>query len=246
VLLETFVGPAPAGYTADHINRVKADNSITNLRWATRAEQQANRGEHASHAKRSNARVVVATDVKTGVQYTFSGARSANLVFPGASNCLAGNANRSTSKLDSSVRCTFSYATDQLYAFDDDNDDEEWCTVHVKPEYEVSSFGRVRRAKDYVLIHDANEPTRRYHKNVVGYYEMSIVGGFHQLHRIVATAFHGPPPSIDHICHHRDGTRDNNDASNLQWLTPAEHAKSHAEMNLSSNSFPHIYSTSAA
>jgi hypothetical protein len=231
VMLEAFVGPPTLRQTADHINRVKTDNRIENLRWATRVEQQANRGPHKSHAVRSNARAVVAIDIKTGEQYFFTGHNACTAVFPGAGNCLAGNANTSISKLDPSIRCAFAYVDPQLYALDDDYEDgEEECEMATKPMYELSSLGRVRRTADHVLIHDPNEPRRRYHKSVVGYYEMSTVGAFYLLHRVVCATFHGPPPSDKHHCHHIDGSHDNNAAENLQWLTPAEHAQAHAQM----------------
>lgn len=39
-----FYGPAPsADHTVDHIDRCKTNNTIDNLRWATKAEQMANR-----------------------------------------------------------------------------------------------------------------------------------------------------------------------------------------------------------
>lgn len=39
--------PGP-GYTVDHINRVKLDCQYSNLRWATRSQQQANQKKHVS------------------------------------------------------------------------------------------------------------------------------------------------------------------------------------------------------
>ncbi len=68
-------------------------------------------------------------------------------------------------------------------------------------------------------------------KGEPGYYCLSMAGvGFTQLHRIVATAFHGPPPSAAHQCHHIDGTRENNEAANLMWVTQQEHSQIHAAM----------------
>ena len=45
------------------------------------------------------------------------------------------------------------------------------------------------------------------------------------LHRLVAYAFHGNPPSAKHVCHHKDGNPRNNSASNLQWVTQAENMR---------------------
>jgi hypothetical protein len=47
------------------------------------------------------------------------------------------------------------------------------------------------------------------------------------LHRLVAHAFHGPPPSSKHVCHHKDGNPRNNRADNLCWVTQAENCRFH-------------------
>jgi hypothetical protein len=42
------------------------------------------------------------------------------------------------------------------------------------------------------------------------------------VHRIVATAFHGPEPSKDHVVDHIDTNRRNNRPENLRWVTKLE------------------------
>jgi hypothetical protein len=42
------------------------------------------------------------------------------------------------------------------------------------------------------------------------------------VHRIVATAFHGPQPSKDHVVDHIDTNRQNNRPENLRWVTRLE------------------------
>jgi hypothetical protein len=53
--------------------------------------------------------------------------------------------------------------------------------------------------------------------------------GYHHLagervHRIVCVAFHGPPPSNQHVVDHIDTNRANNRPENLRWLTRLENA----------------------
>jgi hypothetical protein len=44
------------------------------------------------------------------------------------------------------------------------------------------------------------------------------------VHRIVATAFHGSPPTPQHVVDHIDTNRHNNRPENLRWLTKLENA----------------------
>jgi len=43
-----------------------------------------------------------------------------------------------------------------------------------------------------------------------------------RVHRIVATAFHGDPPTPQHVVDHRDTNHQNNRPENLRWLTKLE------------------------
>lgn len=48
--------------------------------------------------------------------------------------------------------------------------------------------------------------------------------GKDRIHRIVAYAFHGEPPTSEHIADHIDTNRQNNRAENLRWVTRLENA----------------------
>src|SRR5260221_348508 len=51
-----------------------------------------------------------------------------------------------------------------------------------------------------------------------GYMEIASV----RVHRIVATAFHGEPPTKEHVVDHRDTNKRNNRPENLRWVTRLE------------------------
>ncbi|KAF5058516.1 HNH endonuclease [anaerobic digester metagenome] len=51
-----------------------------------------------------------------------------------------------------------------------------------------------------------------------GYLEIASV----RIHRIVATAFHGEPPTKEHVVDHIDTNKQNNRPTNLRWVTRLE------------------------
>ena len=86
--------------------------------------------------------------------------------------------------------------------------------------YEVSSCGQVRRKNNNPLKLIANPD---------GYFVVSIyVGGKYvqrRVHRLVAQSFLGEPPFEKAEVAHNDGTRTNNDVSNLRWDSRAGNQK---------------------
>lgn len=51
LVLETFVGPRPPGMEAIHINGRGGDNKLTNLKWGTKVENQADRVTHGTDCR---------------------------------------------------------------------------------------------------------------------------------------------------------------------------------------------------
>ncbi|MCR9013808.1 HNH endonuclease signature motif containing protein [Aquiflexum gelatinilyticum] len=54
--------------------------------------------------------------------------------------------------------------------------------------------------------------------NKSGYFEIATV----PIHRIIATAFHGEPPTKEHVVDHIDTNKQNNRPENLRWVTRLE------------------------
>lgn len=115
------------------------------------------------------------------------------------------------------------------------HDAPEWRTVLGFPQYSVSSAGQLRRDS-------AGRGTRpgtiiKGSLGSDGYlYTVMPDRRKYTLHRLVAIAFHGEPPS-GHEVAHNDGTRTNNAASNLRWATRFENMadkKAHGTENLGS------------
>lgn len=101
-----------------------------------------------------------------------------------------------------------------------------WRSIPGFPSYEISNGGVVRR----------NEAFRHYpagmilkqRQDVNGYMQVTLSHkgkySYFGVHRLVALAFLGEPPSVHHQAAHNDGTRVNNELTNLRWATPSENS----------------------
>lgn len=101
---------------------------------------------------------------------------------------------------------------------------EEWRAIPGHEHYEVSSFGRVRRAipshqhpAGFVL-----KPSPSHD----GYLKVSLClkqkYSYFKIHKLVAMAFMPPQPTPKHEIAHWDGNGHNNRVDNLRWATHKE------------------------
>lgn len=103
---------------------------------------------------------------------------------------------------------------------------ESWRPVADFPDYLVSDRGRIMRVTrgGNNFVQPGRVLKTRIERNGyerVGLYNENGVTRV-TVHAVVCRAFHGPPPSPHHEVAHRDGSRDNNHASNLRWLTRSQ------------------------
>ena len=99
---------------------------------------------------------------------------------------------------------------------------EEKSCAYKDEEYLVRDNGAVlRKARPNQRVRKLdNEWTFGKLNSKTGYLEIASV----RVHRIVALAFQGQPPTKEHIVDHMDTNRQNNRPSNLRWITRLENA----------------------
>ena len=81
--------------------------------------------------------------------------------------------------------------------------------------YEVSSHGRVRNIRTGRIL-------AGYYNN--GYKQIKLKGKDYKIHRLVALAFLPNPDNLPQV-NHIDERKDNNDVSNLEWVTISDNVK---------------------
>ena len=94
---------------------------------------------------------------------------------------------------------------------------ENWRSINLYLNYEVSSIGRVRNVDTGLIL--------KPYLAIVGYYVVNLCSHNkakqHKIHRLVAEAFItnlDDKPIVDHV----DGVKTNNVVSNLRWATYSE------------------------
>jgi hypothetical protein len=102
----------------------------------------------------------------------------------------------------------------------------ERATIDGLPGYEIGSDGSVWSVASNWRGYGVRALSQ--HLNEYGYLVVRLVAGGRRIkvpvHRLVARAFHGEPPSKLHQVRHLNGVRTHNRAENLAWGTAAENA----------------------
>lgn len=98
---------------------------------------------------------------------------------------------------------------------------EIWKTHAIYTEYEISTFGNVRRKKNQYMMTPST--------NGRGYSVVHLRAGvegkngkYLRVHRLVAETFLGDAPGPEYECDHLDRNRQNNYLGNLRWTTHPE------------------------
>jgi len=102
---------------------------------------------------------------------------------------------------------------------------EEWRDIEgYEGIYQVSNEGRIKR----VAKQNNTWPGRilRGEQDKDGYRLVRLYrngqGKLLKIHRLVCWAFNGPPPTTEHQVNHKNGVKNDNRVSNLEWVTPSE------------------------
>lgn len=93
--------------------------------------------------------------------------------------------------------------------------------------YQVSSWGRIRNAETGKIL--------KPYKNAKGYLKVGLmiagerIPHKHRVNRLVATAFVDNPDNLPQV-NHKDGNKENNSYTNLEWITNADNRRHAVKM----------------
>ena len=209
----TFYGkPEHPSFTPNHKNRIKGDNRVDNLEWASKKEQVEDRNEY----EQPNMRIPIVRVDSRGNETYFDGSYDAA---------------KRTSHTRSSIRewcykhrkCMAKdvYGGRYTWKFADTPEDlpgENWKFVEGEKKA-VSQFGRV-------LVH-MNEfyTSKRYAKEYTsegGYPAISVNGKMKFIHVLVAEQFIDNPENKPIVNHIDRMDTENASVANLEWATASE------------------------
>lgn len=210
--------PNPEGKkTVDHRDRIRDNNYVENLRWATQEEQTANRSEfqvqsRAIYQYSENGALIRRWDSVVEAAQSFGVTRS-NI----ASAC---NGHHKTA-----VGYIWRYC-DQI----DILDGEEWRPIPYPeyPDVQASSFGRIKFPHGKISFGQDSDEYKRVtltHFNTKRKKSVFI-------HRLVAAAFFGRNDDPNVVVNHKDGNKGNNRVDNLEYVTHKENAEHAQQLGL--------------
>lgn len=98
---------------------------------------------------------------------------------------------------------------------------ETWALIEGTSKYEVSNFGQVRNATTKRILKPATG--RGGYLWIVLYFKPCVQTPKY-IHRLVACAFIANKENKKEV-NHKNGIKDDNSVTNLEWMTPSENAK---------------------
>ena len=216
----TFIGPPPNAYAwqVHHLDGNPSNNRLDNLEYVTQQENVKHSFDNPSRgcggAKRSRP-----------VMWRPRGSQSWTMCESGAQ--AAKQLGISQGFVCKCCRGAAVAKNFEIQFAEKDQDcfpGEEWKPLHV-PSLGTLADAPGRMVGSYGQIKCSNGRISRGYRSRQGYF-LTTLAGFNTtflVHRLVAAAFLGQPPTAQHTqINHKDGNKGNNAVANLEYVTPAE------------------------
>ena len=189
--------------TVDHINRVRDDNRVINLRWASKKQQNLNKTNGQCGFKR---RVQQMCPETNKVLRIFESAADAGRHM--------GNKRNTSIILACQNKCKTAYGFKWAYVPDRECPNERWKPIPQHPTYHFSTYGRLKNKRG--VINDYLNCPRTTVYPMVG-----IRQKYYFRHVLLGDLFIGKA-SEEHVYNHKDGNKWNCHIDNLEACTKSE------------------------
>ena len=240
----TFIQNLENKKTINHKNKIRTDNRVENIEWATYAEQNEHKNMKIKfYNSHKNGKKIIRIDKETNniietyetimiaskwilehINKTNTNNMDIEIVLRNISSSLSQKIKRNQNNY-------FGY--NFIWKFEDNNNendtffkDEIWKQIVdvEKKGYYISNFGRVKSPNN--KIKDTFGITG-------GYYEMKFDKKHYKIHRLVAIYFIDNPENKPFV-NHKNGDKINNKVNNLEWCTNQENVQHAYNMGLNS------------
>lgn len=205
VLVAIAFIPNPEGKpTVDHIDRIRDNNYVGNLRWATRAEQAMNRN---GYQRQGRAVYQYSIDDKLINRWDSILDAAQNLGLTDSRISSACSGKRLTT---GGYKWKYCDEVDVL-------EGEEWRPIPYQeyPNVQASSLGRIKFSNGRITEGTDNGDYKFVNLVIPG----TTVNKVFSVYRLVAAAFYGRNDDPNIIVNHKDGNKMNNRADNLEYTT---------------------------
>jgi hypothetical protein len=208
--------PTPDLFTVDHIDRNRANNDLSNLRWATRQTQ----GLNQSNSERKGSRRSV---YQYDIQGNFIAKWDNSEDIEKARICTISQLFKAC-KEEGKLAGGFTWE----YADMEDLEGEEWRPIPYEefaPLF-ASNKGRIKRANGKITDGTIHNGYRTVSSKVLATGKQKSI----RVHRLVIGAFQGRKDDLQ--VNHKDGNPDNNCIENLEYVTQQQNVMHAIETGL--------------
>ena len=221
----------------NHKNKNKLDNTLWNLEWMTRRENNQHKCIGLIYKSNKNKKIIRLSKDNAEIIEKYNSIEDAgNWAFE---NKLTKNSHNGRNSIGNCVNglSKTAYGFCWLYEKNENKENEEWREIDLKKLFEkendidkkyfVSNLGRFKNS--FGTIMDNN-----YKVNENGYIRIFILKKTFVLHRLVALTFLDNPEKKEQV-NHKDGNKLNNSIENLEWCNNKENQIHKFKIGLGNN-----------